>query len=65
MSYKRTTRDVYAIQGDYGYGDGFETVTTVESRSEAFERIREYRDNESRIARFRIFKTRERIEAQA
>lgn len=58
MAYKRKTRDVYDIQGNYGHG--FETVTCEETWKDAKRAIREYRENEP--YEFRIKKTRERIE---
>jgi hypothetical protein len=58
--YVRKTIDVYNVEGDYGYGHGFEVVTAEASYGEARARLREYRENEPGIA-FRIKKTRERI----
>lgn len=60
MAYVRKTRDVFDVQGDYGHGDGFETVTAETSRVEARTRLAEYRANEPGIP-FRIKTTRERI----
>lgn len=37
---------VYVIQGNYGYGDGWEDVTEEDTRAEGLERLREYRENE-------------------
>jgi hypothetical protein len=62
MSYKRKTRDVYDIQGDYGYGHGWETVTAEETYRDARVQLRGYRDNEPGVP-FRIKITRERIPA--
>lgn len=36
----------YEIQGNYGYGNGFECVTTEETRTDAMLRLQEYRENE-------------------
>ena len=37
---------VHVIQGNYGHGHGWEDLTAETLRSEALERLREYRDNE-------------------
>jgi hypothetical protein len=57
---KRKTKDVYEVQGDYGYGHGFEMVTSEDTRPGARDRLREYRANEPGIP-FKIKKVRERI----
>ena len=62
MTYQRKTRDVYDVEGNYGYGDGWEAVTAEDNRKEARERLKEYRENEPGTP-FRIKKHRERIEA--
>lgn len=46
MSYKRKTKDVYEIQGYYGHGHGWETLTTEDTRKEAREMLRCYNENE-------------------
>lgn len=46
MAYVRKTRDEFEIRGNYGYGHGFETVTSETTRREARARLREYRENE-------------------
>lgn len=46
MAYIRKTYDEYQIQGNYGYGHGFEEVTAENTYKEAKLRLREYRDNE-------------------
>lgn len=61
MAYVRKTKDEFNIMGDYGYGDGFETVTTEETRDEAKERLKEYRENERSVP-FKIVKKRVKIE---
>lgn len=58
MSYKRKTRDVFEIRGDYGHGP--ECVTAEVTRREARERLREYRENEPGVC-FIIVTTREPI----
>ena len=36
----------YEIRGNYGYGHGFECVTSEETRTDAMLRLQEYRENE-------------------
>ena len=60
MAYKRKTVDCYDIQGDYGHGDGFETVCSASSWKEAKADIKDHRENEPGIP-FRIKKYREKI----
>lgn len=59
--YVRVTRDEYDVEGNYGYGDGFEVVTCEAARGEARARLREYRENEPGVP-FRIVKRRVRLE---
>ena len=54
---KRFYKDEFEIQGDYGYGHGYECVTTEETHKEAKERLKEYRENEPRIP-FKIVRKR-------
>ena len=61
MAYVRKTLDEYEIQGDYGYGQGFECVTTEETWKAAKDQIKCYRENEPSIP-FKIVKKRVRIE---
>lgn len=58
--YKRKTRDVFEIRGDYGFGHGFELVTSEEDRGEARKRLREYRENEPGVP-FKIVTAREPV----
>lgn len=44
--YQRKTTDEYEVLANYGYGDGWEIVTSEKTFSEARARLREYRDNE-------------------
>jgi len=60
-SYVRKTRDVWDIEQNFGYGDGWEVVTTETSFREARDRRREYRENQPEYP-VRIRKRRERIE---
>ncbi len=64
MAYTRKTRDVYELHADYGYGDGWEYVTTEHSRERIRARQREYRENCPQYAT-RIIIKRERIEENA
>ena len=61
MAYVRKTRDSYEVQGNYGYGDGFECVTAEDTRHEARERLKEYRANEPGVP-FRLKVVREKVE---
>lgn len=61
MAYQRKTRDEYIIQGNYGAG--YEDVTAEDTRQEARERLKEYRQNEPQYAH-RMIKRRIRIEQQ-
>jgi len=46
----------YEVQGNYGYGDGWECVTAEDTRPDAVDRLREYRENEPGVP-FRIRRT--------
>jgi hypothetical protein len=48
----------YVIQGDYGYGHGWEDLCAEETREEANARLREYNENEPQHPR-RMVKRRE------
>lgn len=58
--YKQKTRNEYEIQGDYGFGHGFECVCTEDNWDKARERVKEYRINEPGYT-FKIVKKRVRI----
>jgi hypothetical protein len=60
IMYKRKTRDEWEIQGYYG-GDGWEAVTTEETRAAARDQLKCYNNNEPNIAH-RIKKIRIKIE---
>jgi hypothetical protein len=63
MQYQRKTRDLFDVEGFYS--GGWECVTCEETRKEAQQRRKEYRENEPGTA-FRIRKYREVIaDAQA
>ena len=61
MAYTRKTKDEYIIQGNYGYGHGFEDECTEETRKGALQALREYRENGS--GDYRMIKRRVKIEA--
>lgn len=61
MVYVRKTKDVRVIQGNYGYGHGWEDVCEEYSFREGKCRLKEYRENERGIP-FRMITRRERIE---
>lgn len=57
MPYKRKTKDVYHVQGNYGYGHGFETECTEYIWKDAKQRLKEYRENGPGV--YRLIKRRE------
>lgn len=59
MAYIRKTRDEWEIQGNYGYGHGWECVNTETTWKDAKRSVSEYRANES--APFRVVKKRVRL----
>jgi len=48
---------LYVLQGNYGYGHGFEDLSSSESRRETRETLKEYRENEG--GNYRIIQRRE------
>ncbi len=54
------TKLIYVVQGNYGYGHGWEDVTAAETWKEAKANLREYRENERGVP-FRSIRRRERI----
>jgi hypothetical protein len=48
---------VHVLQGNYGYGDGWEDLCADESRKEVRQNLREYRENEG--GNYRIIERRE------
>lgn len=42
--YQRKTKDIYILLGNYGYG--WEEVLAEETKKEARERLKEYREND-------------------
>jgi hypothetical protein len=61
---QRKTRDVWVVQGNYGYGHGWEDLTAEETFKEIRQRVKEYRENEPGVP-FRVKLTRERIGAES
>lgn len=59
MAYQRKTRDIYVIQGNYGYGHGWEDECSEDSRREARQRLKEYRENGP--GAYRLICRRERL----
>ena len=59
MAYQRKTKDVYNLMSNYGYG--WEIELTEDTKKEAFERLKEYRENAS--GQYRIEKKRIPINA--
>ena len=59
MSYIRTTRDEWAVQGHYG-PHGWEDVSTADTRREAVADLKAYRENEPQYAH-RMVKRRVKI----
>lgn len=49
---------LHVVQGDYGFGYGFEDLAASESRAEALRDLRDYRREEG-IASYRMIKRRE------
>jgi hypothetical protein len=56
----RKTKDIWVVQGNYGYGHGWEDVNAEETWTDAKRSIREYRENEPGVS-FRVRKKREKI----
>lgn len=46
MPYKRKTVDEFNILSNYGYGHGWEVVTTELSRKDGLNQLKTYRDND-------------------
>jgi hypothetical protein len=60
MPYKRKTEDVYEVQGNYGYGHGWEYLCGEKSRREANQRLKEYRENEN-VGSHRVVRRRWKV----
>jgi hypothetical protein len=61
MAYQRKTRDEYELQGNYG--QGWECLTTEDTRADIRARLREYRENEG--GDYRVLTRRVRLEGAA
>ena len=61
MPYKRKTIDTWEVQGDFGYGDDYETLCCALVRREALEDLKAYRVN-APDGSYRLKKVRERVE---
>ncbi len=61
---QRKTQDVWVVQGNYGYGHGWEDLTAEETYREARQRLREYNENEPQSPH-RLKLRREKIVAKA
>jgi hypothetical protein len=61
MIMKRINKYLYlfVVQGDYGYGHGWEDLTASESYKDAIADLRAYRKNDSHAVGHRIIKRRE------
>jgi len=53
------TKKICVVQGNYGYGHGWEDLTAEDTRKECLARLREYRANES--APFRVITRRVKL----
>lgn len=42
----QTTNRIWVVQCNMGWGDGWEDLFAAETRQEALERLREYRENQ-------------------
>jgi hypothetical protein len=58
------TRLLYVVQGNYGYGHGWEDLTASNVRKEAVADLKAYREND-RSGTFRLINRREKIESDA
>lgn len=51
------TKKICVVQGNYGYGHGWEDLAVEDTRKECLTRLREYRDNEQGVP-FRVIRRR-------
>ena len=58
--YKRLTRDEWRVMGYYSPQYGYECVDTLDTRAEARESLKTYRENERGVS-FKIVKKRVRL----
>ena len=57
---QRVTRDSYDLEADYGYGNGYEVISSSDTMRDAKQTRKEYRENGD-YAHMRIVKRRERV----
>lgn len=57
---QRVTVDAWELQADYGYGDGYETISAGATRREVKQNLKEYRENGD-YAPMKIVYKRERL----
>lgn len=62
MPYIRKTRDEIEVQGNYGFGHGYECVCGAHDRREARALLRDYQANEPGVP-FRIRTVRVKLES--
>ena len=60
MAYQRKTRDVWEVQANYGYGDGWECAAASTSFKDARNDLKAYRENAPQF-QYRIKMYREKI----
>ncbi len=64
MAYIRKTRDTYDVEGNYGYGDGWEVVTAADTRKEAQDLRKDYRENRYTVSDQKEARTDQRLECR-
>lgn len=55
--YVRKTHDIWVLEADYGYGDGWEYVIEESSKAEAYKQLQTYRENAPQYS-YRVVKRR-------
>ena len=50
---------LHVVQGDYGYGDGFEDLCQSENEAEMLRDLKDYRTNAGQDACYKIIRRRE------
>lgn len=63
MVYQRTTHDVWVLEANYGYGDGWEEVLCEYSATDIKKRLQEYQENIPQYP-YRVKKKREKIQEE-
>lgn len=63
MARRPKTERICVVQGNYGYGHGWEDVTADKTRTECLARLREYRENEPGVP-FRMIHRRVKREGR-